>query len=229
MYLKEWVLSTTPRPHWEEVQSSGWIPYQPDYPWTLTKQSGTHFLGVWVADAAHNRSHLTRRAVDFASLLLPGTHISQGGMIPYLVYYPAGVDVTATLSLLSGSARMFVWYPCRLLAPDLIGPAATDPSQTIKFTTPAAGIYMFLVYGITAADFDLSITPGGGPRPILPLITPAPSATQGIYLGAAPDLSTSDLVYNPILLESGLDPLDIAIEPAGPFGPYQAFIPAVSR
>ena len=220
MFLKEWVLVTTPSPHWQEVQSSGWIPYQPDYPWMLSAQSGTHFMGVWVADSSGNRSHLTRRATDFASLLMPNTQIDQGGMIPYLVYYPAGVEVTAVLDSLSGVSNLFVWFPGNMFSPDEIGPAVTGNKTTITFITPRAGIYLFLVYGQTAGNFDLSITPGGGPRAGLQAAAPVPSTE------ISPE-QLDGMSYNPILPESGLDPLDVAVEPVGPF--LQVFVPNISR
>jgi uncharacterized repeat protein (TIGR01451 family) len=220
MFLKEWVLVTNPLPHWQEVQSSGWIPYHPEYPWTLSNQSGTHYIGVWVADRAGNRSHLTRRAIDFASLLLPNTHVGQGDMIPYLVYYPAGVDVTAVLDSLSGVANLFVWSPGNMFSPDQYNPAVTGMKTTITFTTERAGIYMFLVYGQTAANFDLSIKPGGGPR--LPLLSVTPMPVTGDS-----SIQVDSMPFNPILPVSGLDPLGEAEEPVGPF--LQAFVPILSR
>lgn len=223
MLLKEWVLSAAlPGPHWQEVKSSGWIPYQADLPWTLSAQSGTHFMGVWVADAAMNRSHLTRKAVDFASLLLPNTAVGQGGMIPYLVYYPAGVDVTATLNTLTGTASLFVWYPGNRFAPDQPSPAAVTPSATITFTTPFAGLYLFLVRGETAATFDLSITPAGGPRP-------GPALAEATQAAFTTDLAALDspMTFDPILPESGLDPLNVAVDPVGPF--FQTFLPVITK
>ncbi len=228
MFIKEWFLSTIPFPHWQEVQASGWIPYQADAPWTLTSQSGTHFVGVWVADAAMNRSKLTRNALDFASLLLPRTYVAWGGMIPYLVYYRAGTDVTATLRTLSGAAHLFVWHPANLFAPDEIGPAALGDVQIITFTTPTAGVYLFLVYGLRASVFDLSITPGGGPR-VPPYLTPYPTSA-----GLAMDTTALDpvaveagMLANPILPESGQDPLNSAQEPDGPF--FDLYLPTLQR
>ena len=225
MYLKEWVLVTTPFPHWQEVKSSGWIPFQAEYPWTLSQQSGTHYMGVWVADSSLNRSHLTRRALDFASLLLPNTHVDQGGMIPYLVYYPAGVKVTAVLKTLSGNADLFVWFPNNLFSPDEFNPTPGSTVQTITFTTKTAGAYLFLVYGVRASDFDLSISPGGGPRAWL---YPDANSTASPDISAPPQAAQLDgLIYNPILPESGLDPLGVAVEPSGPF--LQTYLPAISR
>jgi uncharacterized repeat protein (TIGR01451 family) len=228
MYLVEWVLTGKPIPHWQLVKTSGWIPYQASYPWTLINQSGTHFIGVWVADKAMNRSRLTWNAIDFASLLLPGTSIAQGHMIPYLVYYPAGVDVKAALTSTSGEAHLFLWKPGNMFAPDLSSAAPGSSTQTITFTTQTAGIYMFLVYGKTNAVFDLSITPGGGPRPG-PFATPAssvstPSLSDGTIL-TSPDAAADGITFNPILPQSGLDPLFVAPEPFF----LQTYLPALSR
>jgi hypothetical protein len=134
------------------------------------------------------------------------------------------VDVTATLTTLSGSTRLFVWYPGHPFTPDIITPASGAPTETITFTTPSAGTYLFVVKGLTAADFDLGITPGGGPRP--GLTTAAQASAQGVIMGA-PSLPDSDPTFDPILPESGLDPLDIAIEPALPSYDFQVFIPMV--
>ena len=145
MYLAEWVLSSKPAPHWQPVTNSGWIPYQAKYAWTLNNQSGTHYIGVWVADAAMNRSKLTCAAIDFASLILPGAQVSQGQMIPYLVYYPAGVDVTAALAVTSGEAHLHLWKPGNMFGPDHSSALSGAATQTITFTTKSAGMYMFLV------------------------------------------------------------------------------------
>jgi uncharacterized repeat protein (TIGR01451 family) len=225
MCLKEWVLFSAPMPHWQQVKNCDkWVPFQADYDWTLTSQSGTHFVEVWVADAALNHSHLTRKSIDFVSLVLPNSHIDQGGFIPYLVYYKAGVDVSATLNVLTGDAQLFVWHPWNMFAPDHT-PATTGATQTISFTTKNAGVYMFLVRGKQASDFDLSITPGGGPT-----VVPATSFTPagGISLGSAGAPSAvPDLTYNPILPQSGLDPLSVSQDPVGPFD--YTYLPLILR
>ncbi len=225
MYLKEWVLVTSPYPHWLPVRSSGWVPYEPESAWKLGEQSGTHFMAVWVADAARNRSRLTHAALDFASLLQPATPIARGGLIPYLVYYPAGVEVTAELKTLSGAAGMFVWFPGSLFAPDYRTVQPAFNLQTIKFTTRSAGIYVFLVFGFQTSLFDLSITPGGGPRLPVPLPYRLASALplEGSLLPQA-EMLPEGLEPTLLLLESGLDPLGDADEPAGP---YQIFVPTV--
>ena len=230
MYLKEWVLSTDPYPHWQLVNQSGWIPYQAAFAWKLSSQSGTHFMGVWVADAARNKSNLTRNAIDFASLLLPATQVGAGSVVPYLVYYPAGVDVKAELKTLSGAAHLFVWYPGSLFTPDKASFSPDTDIQTITFTTRTAGIYLFLVYGLLPSHYDLRIAPGGGPR----IPTPLPyntSSAIGISLDSqsgSPAMTGVDgMNFNPILPQSGLDPLEIAQDPEGPF--VKTYIPVITR
>jgi uncharacterized repeat protein (TIGR01451 family) len=228
MYLVEWVLSGKPAPHWQPVKTSGWIPYQATYSWTLSDQSGTHTIGVWVADAAMNRSKLTRTAIDFASLILPGSQISQGQMIPYLVYYPAGVDVTATLTSTTGEAHLHLWKPGNMFAPDQSSAVAGSTPQTITFTTQTAGMYLFLVYGKTDAVFDLSITPGGGPRPgasaTAASSASAPSLSDGAT-PASPAAADDGMTYDPILPQSGLDPLNVAPDPSF----IQVYLPVLKR
>ena len=227
MCFKEWVLATAPMPHWQQVKNCDkWVPFQADYDWTLTSQSGTHFIEVWVADAALNHSHLTRKAIDFASLLLPNTHVDLGDMIPYLVYYPAGVDVSATLTTLTGDAQLHVWHPGNMFAPDHSSPATGGATQTISFTTKWAGVYLFLVRGKQASDFDLSITPGGGATATT--VAPLGSAA-GINMGgqAASPAQAGDPTYNPILPQSGLDPLSVSQDPIGPFN--YTYLPLIVR
>lgn len=98
MYIREWQLAAVPFPHWNVSHSSGWVPYQADYPWTLMSNSGVHFVGVWVADAAHNVSELEHGGLDFASLVLPDATVEHRHAVPHLVYYPAGVTVTAQIT-----------------------------------------------------------------------------------------------------------------------------------
>lgn len=208
MYLREWAWAATPWPHWRIVQSSGWVSYQVDYPWTLRAESGTHFVGVWVTDKGHNISRLSLHSLDFASLLQPGATVPESGMTPYLVYYGAGVDVSALLTPTTATAQvaMNVWY-----ARNFFKPIATD-TQEVTFTTSSTGTYVFVVHGESGTAYDLSIEPGGGPR--LPLID---RRTRGRWPHvSAADQATPDEVSDLVsmLTASGLDPLNIADAPS---------------
>jgi uncharacterized repeat protein (TIGR01451 family) len=222
MYLEEWLLMTTPVPHWEKVKSSGWVSYATTYPWTLEKASGTHFVAAWVIDAAGNKSHLSKSGVDYASLLLPGESLSKGGLAAYMVYYDSGVDVTATLDTLSGDADLYVWAPGNHALPDAYSAEGGTTTDEVSFTTTSAGTYLFVVHGWQASTFDLSITPGGGPR-----ASAASLQTQGSIIVS--DVTATDktqLQEDPVLPWSGQDPLS---EASTPRGSYIVFLPIVAR
>jgi len=229
MCLREWQWATTPGPRWKVVQSSGWVSYQADYPWTLGGESGAHFVGVWVADGALNRSQLDTRGLDFASLLQPGATVPPFGIIPYLVYYEAGMDVTAVLTPTTGDADLYVWYTGALSEP------ISMATKVVTFTTPSTGTYLFLVDGQPAATYDLSIEPGGGPRPQVwgmaeERVAEANQRTSIEISGASGTASdvfsfkADDLIS--VFVQSGLDPLATAEAPAGPFVVY---LPMVVR
>jgi uncharacterized repeat protein (TIGR01451 family) len=231
MFVREWQLTAVPFPHWNISHSSGWVPYQADYPWTLMSNSGVHFVGVWVADAAHNVSELEHGGMDFASLVLPGATVGQKHVVPYLVYYPAGVTVTAQLTSTVGDADLYVWYPHNFFWSDRKSIRPSPGADLVTFTTPRAGIYLFLVRGFTDATYNLNIEPAGGPR-AWPASTGDGDHGDGdrpaINL-AVPDTTSAradELTLEPLLSQSGVDPLVTA--PA-PDGFYQIYLPTVIR
>jgi uncharacterized repeat protein (TIGR01451 family) len=224
MVLREWQWRMWPVPHWRTVKSSGWVPYQPDYPWTLGAESGTHFVGVWVADGARNVSRLDHQALDFASLLLPGETVRQGGIVPYQVYYETGMDVTAALTPTVGDADLYVWYPHSFFWPDEYSTQPDLATDVVSFTTPLTGTYLFVVHGYTAATYDLSITPEGGPRAWG--ATHAHSdMTSHASANEAPLNKPPILDVVACLFESGLDPLD---SPAA-LGPFEVYLPMIVK
>ncbi len=207
MFIREWRLVTTPFPQWTVVQSSGWVPYQPDYPWTLTDHDGVHFVGVWVADASHNISRIDRSALDFASLVRPGATVPQKGLVPYLVYYPEGVSVTSILTPTAGDADLYVWYPHSFFWPDQVSAHPLTTTEIVSFTTPRAGTYLFLVHGYLSATYDLSIAPAGGPYAAEVMATAAQAVPD---MPSAVTVRPGGLTFEPVLSQSGLDPLATA-------------------
>lgn len=216
MFILEWQLVTKPFPHWEEVQNSGWIPYAPQHPWTLGEQSGTHFVAVWVADEAGNISPLTMHGMDFASLLLPGTTVATGDAVPYMVYYGANEAVTARLTPSAGDPDLYVWYPGNFGLPDQKSVEPGLAEDEVSFVTPNAGIYLFLVHGYEAATYELNIVPGGGPE-VSSLIG---SVEQLGQLAGTTATKPGELTYEPIISQSGVDPMGIVSTPVGPFTTY---------
>lgn len=221
MYIREWQLMTEPFPHWEVVQSSGWVPYQTDYAWTLNEESGTHYVGVWVNDDAGNKSRMNSSALDYASLILPDETIDKGDLMPYLVHYEAGESVDVELTPSDGDADLYVWYPHSFGQPDQKSTNSDSATDAVSFETPREGTYLFLVYGYTDATYDFSITPGGGPEPLSLSETSAVS-----FSGQATTAKSDELIAEPVLSSSGIDPLSSVTTPAGP---YVLYLPLVVR
>jgi uncharacterized repeat protein (TIGR01451 family) len=217
MYLKEWQWIATPMPRWELVQSSGWIPFQAEYPWTLGPKNGVHFVAVWVGDGVLNRSHVRGRALDFASLVQPSAEIPPLGVVPYLVYYDEGADVTATLTPLEGHAELYVWDT------STPGQPLAEGTQAVRFTTQRPSTYLFAVRGEPTAIYDLTIEPTGGPRPPIQ-DRPGPGGggqnplTEIMNADAPAGQVAEDLIA--LFNESGFDPLDMALAPAPRYAVY---------
>jgi uncharacterized repeat protein (TIGR01451 family) len=202
MFIQEWSLDTTDLPRWKPVQSSGWVQYQSSYAWRLGAAGGTHFVGISVADAAGNLSPLTRRAVDFVSLVTPGT-VLQGNAVPFLVYFGAGANVSATLKTLEGDADLYAWAPGHGALPDEASTQSGTDDDVVSFQTAQAGVYLFLVHGAQMSSYELSISPAGG----------SPSIAAGVRTAAAkPPVFSSE----PVLSQAGLDPLNVALAPNPP-------------
>ena len=230
MYLKEWQLVTTPVPHWEVAQTSGWIPYQTDAPWTLGSESGVHFVGVWVADEADNISYLSGAGLDYASLLLPGETVGKYRMVPYLVHYEAGENVIATLTTTSGDADLYVWFPNKFGPPDEYSIEPGTTLDEVTFTTPSAGTYLFLVYGYKSSTYDLSITPVGGPRAAGMAGNLKMSQGDQTSLVVSDEMATANsktpqFEQESVLTWSGVDPLAGAQSP----GRFVIYLPMVMR
>ncbi len=168
MYVREWQIVQQPNPHWDVAASSGWVPFAEELPWTLSAQSGLHFVGVWVANAEHVTSLMTFKSLDFASLQLKDTPVGKDEVIPYLIYYETGVDVKVTLTPTSGNPDLYVWYPYNYEDADQTSSHPGLELEELTFTTTQAGIYVFMAHGIEASVYDLVISPEGGPNFILP-------------------------------------------------------------
>lgn len=218
MMITEWVMAAQGPPRWQEAQSSDWVPFAEEVDWTLTAQNGVHFVGAWVADSAENVSFLSMNGLDYASLLLAEDTVASGHLVPYLAYYEAGVNVSSTLTTLSGDADLFVWFPGNFSLPDLSSTAPGTESDQIAFTTPYAGTYLFVVYGAADSTYSLEITPGGGPS-----AWAASSAGSSEMAGSsAPMKSSQDQDEGKVpagwtgspLAWSGVDPLAVTGSPA---------------
>jgi uncharacterized repeat protein (TIGR01451 family) len=216
MFIREWVWQAADSPQWTVAQSSGWIPYRAELPWTLGSGAGTHYVGVWVADKAGNRSRLDSRSLDFASLVVPEARLPQLRLAVYLVRYDAGVEVSAELTPMRGVSSISVWSIGALDKP------LSADSRQLSFTTQQAGSYLFMIHGQPGAEYHLSVRPEGGPRSKAgtnPPEAPQADSAEGYCLAG-----NSSLLG--LLAESGLDPLGTSGDPNLP---QLLFIPLLAR
>jgi hypothetical protein len=219
MQVQEWVLDRGARPpRWRVVQQSGLIDYQTSLPWTLTDQPGTHYIGVWAQDAAGNYSVLDRGDIDFASLLLPNSSVGQREATPYLVRLEQGQNVSAALTTSAGDADLYVWYPGGFGRPDKRSIVEGQGGDSVSFSAPTTGTYVFMVYGFEAATYSLSITGAG---------------TAGIAadLDAETAAKGEGLLAEPLLSVAGVDPLaTVARDDGQPFAPsVRVYLPIMRR
>jgi uncharacterized repeat protein (TIGR01451 family) len=221
MYLKEWDINPSPFPHWDVVQSSGWVDFAETLPWKLGDQSGVHYMAVWVADKDKHVSLLNEAAVDFASLLLPETKIEAGGLIPYLAAFAKGDDVSATLTSSSGNADLFAWYPGNLFIPNRWAFNSGTAKLDVKFTAPVDGVYVFLVYASEKTTYTLKITPGGGPTVSAPA-----SPAVAVQDTQTADASGAGFSTEPVFSQIGFDPFGTSA-PAAPGAPagFSVYLP----
>jgi hypothetical protein len=168
--------------------------------------------------------------------VLPNATVEQKHVVPYLVYYPAGVTVTAQITSTAGDADLYVWYPHNFFWSDRKSIKPSPGTDTVTFTTPRAGIYLFLVRGFTDATYSLSIEPAGGPR-AWPASTGDDDHGDGDHGDgdrpainlAVPDTTSAkadELTLEPLLSQSGVDPLVTAPTVDGL---YQIYLPTVVR
>jgi len=171
MLIKEWELSTDYSEGWVMIHSTGWIPFDSDYDYTLGDQPGIKFVAVWVKDEAGNISHATQEAFDFASYLKPSTELTDRiSILPYGVYFDVGESITATLvkdpiSDTNSSVGLIVWTPEDYNTPIIVPPGAVEGDPIVYNGVSVGGIYVFGV-NYTANStlvYDLTIDPEGGP------------------------------------------------------------------
>ncbi len=220
MYFREWHLDTNGSlPRWTLVQSSAWMPFSASHSWELGPQAGVHHIGVWLKDPSGNVSLLTPSAIDRTNLLVSPTAIDQGKVHLYQVNYPAGVDVTADLTTLSGDADLYVWYPGSFGNPDLGSFNDGTEPDSVSFTTSRAGVHVIAVIGFRASSYNLDLTPS----PNSAMTTTADVQASVAIADNAQQLATKGDKSTPnledLLADSGLDPIanDVAESPPASF------------
>jgi uncharacterized repeat protein (TIGR01451 family) len=194
---------------WMVDHTSGWIAFEANHAWKLDSTSGVHFVSVDVADENLVRSWPSHKSFDFASLNLPNTVMEKPGLVPYLVYYEAGVNVNIELTPVTGNADLYVWYPWNFGSPDQSSELTGVAVDKTSFTTPKAGIYVILVNAVEPTTYNLSIQPAGGPNVVF-------AGADSQSLNAAQASTNGAFTGEPLFSQIGLDPLGSAQAVTGP-------------
>jgi hypothetical protein len=204
MFIQEYtVTSINGEPAWKLDASSGWIPYQSVLPWKLSNKSGVHYVGLVVGDENMNVSWYSHTSFDFANLDLPDTSTDEAGLVPYQVFYQAGVDVSIALAPVYGNADLYVWFPGKLDHPaDRTSLNPGTAVDQINFTTPDPGVYIILVHALEPVKYNLSIAPAGGPNWQISAVSNNGVEQVDDAVGAFP--------VEPIFSKIGLNPLGVA-------------------
>jgi len=203
--VREWAYDGSPFPQWKLVESTGWVNYESSISWTLSANSGVHYVGVWVKDEEGNISLLTTKSLDYANLLISNTELSTFGLTPYLVHLDEGTQVKVEVTATSGNPDLYVWYPEKTAAPDKWSVHSGKATETVSFTAPTTGTYLILVEAINGATYSIDFTVNGG-------------------TGDQANAGVSGFTAEPVLSKIGVDPLA-----AGNSLPYEVHVPMIFR
>lgn len=218
MFVREYTVRTVyNQPVWELVNSSEWAPFQASFEWELAPYSGVHYILVMVVDENNSRSLLNENSMDFISLNQPNTSTDKPGLIPYQVYYQAGVDVNIQLSPSVGNADLYVWYPNNFEMPNHSSILPATALDQASFTTPEAGVYIILIHAVEPTTYNLVINPAGGPNGY---------ATAGVNNNAPETPSEGVFSMEPVFSVIGVNPLGV-VEPVD--GPYFVRMPFIIK
>ena len=188
MYLREWTLDRITG-DWIVAKSSGWLPYTRTLDWTLSAGQGSHYLGVWVADAAGNVSTLNELHLTWVNRMDGSQALAAGERIQYRGFAQEGEEIGLWLTTQSGDPDLYVWKPWSAFRPDGYTDAATTPGEKegfgytriaqtgryiVEVGAAEASEYAFSVEGTQAAQAGAAGALAAKPRPARPLTVSDP-------------------------------------------------------
>ena len=162
MYLREWTLSSESGA-WVTTQESGWLPYAPSHPWSLSADDGVKYLGVWLADDAWNVSALERSSLAFTNLLENNQVLADGQRIQYR--FPLYAKELAIFNVVAkaGNPDIYVWQPFSGFRPHYSA-TGTGFVDTVGFQAPKQGLYLLEVQAEGDSQYQLLLGGDIGPR-----------------------------------------------------------------
>ena len=140
MFLREWTLDTSDGT-WTAVQESGWLPYSPTVPWSLSQGDGAKYMGVWLADAEGNVTVLDFKSLALTNLLEGSQTLTDGQRIQYR--FPLRIRDLAIFGLeaRSGDPNLYIWQPANGWRPDFAADG-TGPVETVGFPVSRRGLHL---------------------------------------------------------------------------------------
>lgn len=195
---------------WIPLQQSDWLSYT-DSPlvtlWQLDATPGVKYIQAWAADVAGNISlEPASAAINYVPL---GAQLDVGNTHFYRQALTTGEHFTATLTLLSGDADIYVWGPDNTLVTFSNG--GTNSVDSVDFVASAAGVYQIEVYGYTAADYELTMGSDLAAHRMNGSLTAHPSTTD-----PSKTIPTSPLV-------------PVTSSPYIPMADYRLYVPLIQR
>ena len=156
MYLREWTWNADEET-WSVAQESGWLPYSPIYPWTLSDGDGVKYLGVWMADAAWNISTMDQRNLAFTNYLARSQTLSDGQRIQYRFPLFHGQLALFNLVTHEGNFDLYVWQAFNGFRPDH---AATSVGyvDTVGFESVGGGVHLVEVQAEGDSQYQLLLS-----------------------------------------------------------------------
>jgi hypothetical protein len=207
MYLREWTW-VADEGAWIVTQESGWLPYSPSYPWTLSEGDGVKYLGVWLADAARNVSTLDSRNLTFINLMGGKQFLADTGRIQYR--FPLFYQKLAIFNAVSreGNADLYVWQPSSGFRPHYAA-TGTGFVDTVGFLAEQGGLHLVEVQAMGDSTYQLLSAGDTGLR-------------EGTALG-----TTADTPEHPLTVS---DPLSAgAVVAPDPPGFLNTYFPIVAQ
>jgi hypothetical protein len=158
MYLVERVFSDAAQ-SWIPIQTTGWIPFQANTQFTLTRSAGIRYIQAYVADAAGNISlNVVKAQINY---VLPSDSLLQNQVQVYREELKAGDTLAVSVQPLSGDADLYVWDPNSnsVLVSNNSGTAVDQGS----IVASQSGAYQIEVYAYTDTTYSISISINGQP------------------------------------------------------------------
>jgi uncharacterized repeat protein (TIGR01451 family) len=158
MFVREW----TPDPFsgaWTVAQESGWISYVPTMTWTLSPGDGVKYLGVWVADGAHNVSLLDEGSLTYTNLVGSNQSLPDGGRTQYRFEMDMGDLAAFYVTTLAGNADLYMWKPQQAFRPNYWsnGPGGAGTGDEIIEWLDEGGRYLLEVQAVGDSQYQLTI------------------------------------------------------------------------